>query len=73
MVNKPPANAGECRFDPWSKEDPLQKEMVTHSSILTWKNRMDRRAWWATVHGVTKVKCDLMTEQQQQSYLNSRA
>ena len=35
-------------------EDPLEKEMVTHSSILAWKNPMDRGAWWAAVHGVAK-------------------
>ena len=28
--------------------------MATHSSILTWRIPMDRRAWQATVHGVTK-------------------
>ena len=26
---------------------------------------MDRGAWWATVHGVTRVRHDLATEQQQ--------
>ena len=36
------------------REVPLEKEMATHSSILAWKNTMDGRAWWATVHGVTK-------------------
>ena len=36
------------------QEDPLEKEMVTHSSILVWKNPMDGGAWRATVHGVTK-------------------
>ena len=35
-------------------EDPLEKEMVTHSSILAWKNLMDRGAWWAAVHGVAE-------------------
>ena len=35
-------------------EDPLEKEMATHSSILAWRIPMDRRAWWATVHGVKK-------------------
>jgi hypothetical protein len=33
---KNPTNAGdvrECRFDP-GQEDPLEKEMATHSSIL---------------------------------------
>ena len=36
------------------QEDPLEKGMVTHSSFLAWKNPIDRGAWWATVHGVTK-------------------
>ena len=35
-------------------EDPLEKEMATHSSILAWSIPMDRRAWQAIVHGVTK-------------------
>ena len=34
-------------------EDPLEKGMATHSSILAWKIPMDRGAWQATVHGVT--------------------
>ena len=35
-------------------EDPLEAGMVTQSSILAWRIRMDRGAWWATVHGVAK-------------------
>ena len=35
-------------------EDPLEEGMVTHSSILAWRILMDRGAWWATVHEVTK-------------------
>ena len=42
------------------REDPLAKEMTTHSSILAW--RMDR-VWWATVHGFAK---ESDTTQQQQ-------
>ena len=40
----------------WSlgQEDPLEEEMATHSSILAGKTPMDRGAWWAMVHGVTK-------------------
>ena len=30
------------------REDPLEKDMATHSSTLAW------RTWWATVHGVAK-------------------
>ena len=40
-------------------ESPLEKEMATHSSILAWRNPMDRRAWQATVHGVTKSQTRL--------------
>ena len=32
----------------------LEKEMATRSNILVWKIPMDRGAWQATVHGVTK-------------------
>ena len=35
-------------------EDPLEEETATHSSVLAWRVPMDRGAWWATVHGVTK-------------------
>ena len=35
------------------QEDPLEKEMATHSSILAWEIP-DIGAWWATAHGVTK-------------------
>ena len=38
-------------------EDPLEKGMATHSSIL--ENPMDRGAWQATVHGVTKSQTQL--------------
>ena len=35
-------------------EDPLEESMATHSCILAWRIPMDRGAWWATVHNVTK-------------------
>ena len=34
-------------------EDPLEKEMETHSSVLAWEIPWTEE-WWATVHGVTK-------------------
>ena len=37
-----------------SQEDPLEKGMANHSSILNLANSMNRGAWQATVHGVTK-------------------
>ena len=33
--------------------------MENHSSILAWKNPMDRGAWQATVHGVAKSRTRL--------------
>ena len=38
--------------------------MATHSSILAWRIPMDRRAWRATVHGVTKSWTHLTNEAQ---------
>ena len=35
-------------------EDPLEEGMETHPSIFAWRIPMDRGAWRATVHGVTK-------------------
>ena len=48
------------RFLCW--KDPLEKEMAIHSSILAWKNLMDRGAWWATARGVARVGHDLATK-----------
>ena len=42
-------------------EDPLEKEISTYLSILTWKNPMDRGAWKAMVHGVSRVGHDIVT------------
>ena len=36
------------------REDTLEEEMATHSSILAWKNPTDRGDWQATVHSVAK-------------------
>ena len=36
--------------------DLLEEGMATHSSILAWRIPMDRGAWRATVHGVTKSR-----------------
>ena len=36
------------------REDPLEEETATHSSILAWRIPKDRGAWWPTVHGVAE-------------------
>ena len=48
-----PAGQG-TRVQSLGQEDPLEKEMATHSSVLAWENSMERGAWCAAVHGVTK-------------------
>ena len=49
----------ETQIRSLGQEDPLEKEMATHSSIL---------AWWATVHGVAKGSdtAKRLNQQQQQ-------
>ena len=41
------------------REDLLEKEMATQSSILAWRIPIDGGAWWATVHGVAKSRTRL--------------
>ena len=53
MVKNPPA-MWETWVRPLGWEDPLEKGMATHSSILDWRIPMDRGAWWAIVPGVAK-------------------
>ena len=36
------------------REDSLEKEMATHSSILAWEIPCLKNPWWVTDHGVTK-------------------
>ena len=51
----------ETRIRSLGWEDPLEKEMATHSSILAWKISWteDRGAWWAAVLWVTKIQAQL--------------
>ena len=61
-VKNPPA-VQETRVRFLGQEDPLEKEMATHSSILAW-----RVPWTAepgrihTVHGIIRVGHDLVTK-----------
>ena len=44
------------------QEDPLEKEMATHSSILAWRIPWTGGTWWATVYGVARVEHDLASK-----------
>ena len=52
-------NAGDLS-QPLSWEDLLEKEIVTHPSILTWRTPMDRGAWRVAAHEITKSQTRLM-------------
>ena len=39
--------------------DPMEEGMATHSSLFAWRIPMDRGAWQATMHGVTKSQTRL--------------
>ena len=41
MVKNPPANARDMGSSP-GQEDPLEKEMATNSTILSWKSHGQR-------------------------------
>ena len=44
----------ETRVQSLGREDPLEEEMATRSSILAWEIPMDTGAWQGAVHGVAK-------------------
>ena len=52
MVKNPP-EVPETWVRSLGWEDPLEKEMEMHQYSCL-ENFMDRGAWWATVHGVSK-------------------
>ena len=51
----------ETQVQALGQEDPLEQEMVTHSSTLAWKIPCTEEPGWATVHGVTKSQTQLST------------
>ena len=51
VVKNPPAKQ-DTQVQSLGLENPLEKEMVTQSSIFAWEIPLDRGAWRAIVHGV---------------------
>ena len=49
----------EMRDQSLGQEDLQEESTATHSSTLAWRIPMDRGAWWATAHGVTKSRTQL--------------
>ena len=53
-------DGSDSNESPWNLrdlgwEEPLEKEMATHSSILAYEIPWTEDAWQATAHGITKV------------------
>ena len=44
------------------QEDPLEKKMAIHSSILAWEIPWTKE-WWVTVHVLQRVRHDLAIKQ----------
>ena len=57
VKNRPAMRETWARSLSW--EDPLEKGMATHSSILAWRIPKDRGTWWAAVHGIAKSRTRL--------------
>ena len=57
VKNLPAVQETWVRYLGW--EDPLEEGMATHSSLLAWRSPIDKGAWQATAHGVTKSQTRL--------------
>ena len=53
MVKNLPAMQENWGLNPWVREDPLEKGMATHSSILAWRVPWTELTGYI-LHGVTK-------------------
>ena len=65
VVKNLPANAGDTDLIPGLGRSPAKGNgnPLQYSCL---RSPMDRVAWWATVHGVTRLRHDLVIKQQQQ-------
>ena len=66
MVKNPPAV--QAKQETWVQslvlEDPLEKDMATHSSILVWEIRWAEEPGGLQSVGLQRVRHDLVTKQQ---------
>ena len=49
------------------REDPVEKEMATHSSILAWRIPWTEDLGRLQIHGVTRVGHDLATKERERT------
>ena len=65
VVKNLPANAGDAGVI-LDQEDPLEKEMATHSSVLAWRIPWMEEPGGLRCTGSQRVRYELATKQQQQ-------
>ena len=63
MVKNLPANAGDV-VRTLNREDPLEKKMATHSSILLWEIPWTEEPGRLQSMGLQRVSHDLVAKQQ---------
>ena len=70
VVKKKKKSACQQETQVWSlgQEDPLEKEMATHSSVLAWETHGQRSLAGYTVHGVTKNQTQLSEHKKHLKY-----
>ena len=62
-VKNPPAMQ-EAQVQSQGQEDPLKKEMATHSSILAWEVPWTQEPGRLQSMGSQRIQCNLATKQQ---------
>ena len=55
LVKDPPVNAGDVALILLGREDPLEQEMATNSSILVWKVPWTEKPGWLQFLGSQRV------------------
>ena len=55
----------ETQVQPLGQEDPLEKEMATHSSILAWRILWTEEPGRLQSMGVARVICNLATKERE--------
>ena len=60
VVKNPPANTGDLRdvVQPLSREDPLEEDTATHSSILAWRIPWTEEHGWLQSTGSQRIVHD---------------
>ena len=52
----------ETQVQSLGQEDPLEKEMATHSSVLAWRIPWTEEPGGFPVHGIARIRHDLATK-----------